>query len=128
MDNYNLTYEKNEEEEKENNYYYNLINDNNYNINEYNTLENNENNIINNFIQYKEILNLELLKFLEDEKEKKELRERQLEELNLNDPQRETLKKELEKEKEEMKNILIQKINEINEKLYYYNLELTKKI
>ena len=57
-------------------------------------------------------------------KKKKELRERQLEELNLNDPQRETLKKE----KEEMKNILIQKINEINEKLYYYNLELTKKI
>ena len=97
----------------------NIIIDKNYNYE--NEIE--ENNYISRYNKYKENLNLQLLDILRDKRQKEELIERQLEQLNINDPRREILKKQIEDEKKENKFLITQKYEEIQQNLYNYEME-----
>jgi hypothetical protein len=100
----------------------------NYNILFPNNNDNKEltyekNNKINN---YKNIMNKELLEILRNEKQKDELRQRQLEELDYNDPQRIILEKKYGEEKAKSNSMISQKKSEIEQKISEYELKIKK--
>ena len=120
-DNYN-------NEENKNNYLtYDNIKETNKNIklinNNYYQNEKEDSDYLSGYNTYKDNLNLQLLDILRDKRQKDELRERQLEQLSINDPRREILKKQIEDEKKETKFLITKKNEEIEQKLYNYEME-----
>ena len=75
---------------------------------------------------YKSKMNKELLDLLRNERKKEELRERQLEELDINDPQREVLERKFGEERARISSIISQKNSEIEQKISEYEMKLKK--
>ena len=71
-------------------------------------------------------MNKELLDLLRNERKKEELRERQLEELDINDPQREVLERKFGEERARISSIISQKNSEIEQKISEYEMKLKK--
>ena len=71
-------------------------------------------------------MNKELLEILRNEKQKDELRQRQLEELDYNDPQRIILEKKYGEEKAKSNSMISQKKSEIEQKISEYELKIKK--
>ena len=75
---------------------------------------------------YKSKMNKELLDLLRNERKKEELRERQLEELDINDPQREVLERKFGEERARISSMISQKNSEIEQKISEYEMKLKK--
>ena len=71
-------------------------------------------------------MNKELLEILRNEKQKDELRQRELDQLDYNDPQRIILEKKYREEKVKSDSMISQKKSEIEQKISEYELKIKK--
>ena len=111
-----------------NNKSYSNLKNNTYNILSQNKNSNEEliyeqNKKINN---YKNTMNKEFLEILRNEKQKDELRQRELDQLDYNDPQRIILEKKYREEKVKSDSMISQKKSEIEQKISEYELKIKK--
>ena len=82
------------------------------------------NTIKNKVSEYKTQLNKQLLDLLTKEKRKEVMREKELENLDNNDPQKILLEKQYEEEREKVSKIILEKTKEIERKVNEYEIQL----